>query len=132
MYDLPPSPPVSPLVTSPPDLTQHNITGDWCRCITRLALLKGSSARSLYSLQLLQPLLTQPHLTHLTLQGFKLNQQGDCHARHLVAMLVQHCPLLEHLDLQVTLCLRGGNNRAPNIERLLASHADSVPLSPQA
>lgn len=72
--------------------------GSWCCSITSVCLHQGS-ARSLSSLQLLQPLL-QPQLTHLTLQGFRLEQEG-CHAMQLVELLLQHCPSLTHLDLQV-------------------------------
>jgi len=61
--------------------------------------LEPAAGLSTQPAQQLQPLL-QSHLTHLTLQGFNLSQ-SDCHLRHLVALLLQHCPLLEHLDMQV-------------------------------
>lgn len=69
--------------------------GSWCGCITHLSL----SARHL-DLQLLQPLL-QRHLTHLSLRGGDLDRQDGCDARQLVDMLLQRCPRLESLDLQV-------------------------------
>jgi hypothetical protein len=55
------------------------------------------------SLQLLQPHL-QPTLTHLTLQGFKLDHE-PCHGMQLVDMLLRRCPKLESLDLQVQFLL---------------------------
>jgi hypothetical protein len=69
--------------------------GSWCGCVTHLSL----SARHL-DMQLLQPLL-QPHLTHLSLRGGDLDRKDGCDARQLVDMLLQHCPRLEVLDLQV-------------------------------
>lgn len=71
------------------------IAGSWCGCVTHFSL----AARHLSSLQPLEPLL-QPHLTHLSLQGVNLVSEG-CHARELVNLLLQHCPALEHLGLQV-------------------------------
>lgn len=82
------------------DLCVGAHAGSWCSCITHLSL----SARHL-DLQLLQPLL-QPHLTHLILRGGDLDRKDGCDARQLVDMLLQRCPRLESLDLQVggTVC----------------------------
>jgi hypothetical protein len=75
----------------------HTPAGSWCSSTASLCLTEGS-ARSLTSLAPLQPFL-QPNLAHLTLQGVNLAQEG-CHMRDLVGLLLQHCPNLEHLDLQ--------------------------------
>lgn len=78
----------------------YRSAGTHCPHLTSLKVYDSASYRGLQSLQALLPCMTA-QLQAVTLHGVHLARM-ECQASQLVHQLLQHCPNLKALDLQVS------------------------------